>query len=111
MGEVKVAGTEAVVKKARTPRPGECRGRMRRAVAKEFDEIVRGFIEAAKKGSCPHVKLATELVSQPGRRRTKRESSLEELLRKMDSEQVEMEQRQRESEFGVQRPWLRQGEE
>ncbi len=43
-------------------RPSECRSHMRRILAKEFDAIVQGFVEAAKKGSCPHLKLATELL-------------------------------------------------
>ena len=43
-------------------KPSECRSLMRRTLAKEFQAIVDGFIAAAKKGSCPHVKLATELM-------------------------------------------------
>jgi hypothetical protein len=43
-------------------KPSECRSLMRRTLAKEFQAIVDGFISAAKKGSCPHVKLATELM-------------------------------------------------
>jgi len=48
--------------KAKYMRPSECRSHMRRTLAKEFQGIVDGFVEAAKKGSCPHVKLATELL-------------------------------------------------
>ena len=48
--------------KARYMRPSECRSHMRRTLAKECDEIVKGFVAAAKKGSCPHLKLATELL-------------------------------------------------
>ena len=43
-------------------RPSECRSLMRKTLAREYEEIVEGFIAAAKKGSCPHVKLATELL-------------------------------------------------
>ncbi len=43
-------------------RPSECRSHMRRTLAKEFQGIVDGFVAAAKKGSCPHLKLATELL-------------------------------------------------
>jgi hypothetical protein len=43
-------------------RPSECRSHMRRVLAQEFQGIVDGFVAAAKKGSCPHVKLATELL-------------------------------------------------
>ncbi len=49
--------------KAKYMRPSECRSHMRRTLAKEFQGIVDGFVEAAKKGSCPHVKLATELLN------------------------------------------------
>lgn len=52
-------------------RPSECRSHMRRTLAREFQGIVDGFVEAAKKGSCPHVKLATELL-KPIRKGTSR---------------------------------------
>jgi hypothetical protein len=48
--------------KTRSMRPSACRSHMRKTLAKEFEEIVKGFISVAKKGSCPHVKLATELL-------------------------------------------------
>jgi hypothetical protein len=57
--------------KVKYMRPSECRGHMRRTLAKEFQGIVDGFVEAAKKGSCPHVKLATELL-KPIRKGTSR---------------------------------------
>lgn len=60
-------GTAVEKKKALTP--SQCHGHMRRTLAKEFAEIVDGFVKAAKKGSCPHVKLATELL-KPERRPT-----------------------------------------
>jgi len=53
---------ELVGGKAKYLRPNECRNRMRRTLMREFDAIIAGFVEAAKKGSCPHVKLATELL-------------------------------------------------
>jgi hypothetical protein len=43
-------------------RPSQCRSLMRKTLAREYQAIVDGFIAAAKKGSCPHVKLATELM-------------------------------------------------
>jgi len=56
-------GTEAAGKaKVRRMRPNECRNLMRRTLQEEFQGIVDGFIKAAKEGSCPHVKLATELL-------------------------------------------------
>jgi hypothetical protein len=51
-----------VEEKGRYMRPAECRSYMRRTLAKEFEGIVAGFVAAAKQGSCPHLKLATELL-------------------------------------------------
>lgn len=50
--------------------PGQCRAFMRRTLAEEFPGIVDGFVKQAKRGSCQHVKLATELLEP--RRRQKR---------------------------------------
>lgn len=43
-------------------RPSQCRAHMRKVLAEEFRGIVHGFVEEAKRGSCQHVKLATELL-------------------------------------------------
>ncbi len=78
--------TEVQAKKLtpRMMRPAGCRAYMRRRLAKEFPEIVDGFIEEAKKGSCPHVKLATELLRQvrkgTSRRKSEATKMLDELL-------------------------------
>ncbi len=48
-------------------RPAQCRAYMRRALAKNFEGIVKGFIKGAESGSCPHVKLATELLESKPR--------------------------------------------
>ncbi len=62
-GDEGVGEQEAVVEaKVKRLRPSECRSHMRKALAKDFQEIVDGFVAAAKLGSCPHVKLATELL-------------------------------------------------
>ena len=42
--------------------PAGCRAYMRKTLVKEFPKIVQGFVEAAKTGSCPHVKLVAELM-------------------------------------------------
>jgi hypothetical protein len=42
--------------------PAGCRAYMRKTLVKEFPEIVQGFVDAAKTGSCPHVKMVTELM-------------------------------------------------
>ena len=86
---------ELVEGKAKYMRPSECRNRMRRTLAKEFDAIIDGFVEAAKKGSCPHVKLATELL-KPIRKPTSRKkgSATEywEMLQREEREEREKEQ-------------------
>jgi hypothetical protein len=56
-------GAEAGKKGAeRSLTPGQCRTHMRRTLAKEFEKIVEGFVKEAKKGSCPHLRLTTELL-------------------------------------------------
>jgi hypothetical protein len=51
--------------------PAGCRAYLRKSLAKEFPEIVDGFVEAAKSGSIHHVKLVAELM-QPTRKGTTR---------------------------------------
>jgi hypothetical protein len=48
-----------------------CREYMRKTLAKEFPGIMKGFVEAAKTGSVPHLKLVTELL-RPVRKATSR---------------------------------------
>ena len=62
-GSAEVDPVKKVVgEKKKYMRPSECRSLMRKTLAREYEAIVDGFIAAAKKGSCPHVKLATELM-------------------------------------------------
>jgi hypothetical protein len=64
-------------------RPAQCRAYMRRTLAREFPSIVQGFVEGAKKGSCQHVKLATELLEEPARRRVRaQKGTVTQLLEK-----------------------------
>jgi hypothetical protein len=55
-------------------KPAGCRSYLRRRLANVFPAIVDGFVEEAKKGSCVHLKMATELL-QPIRQRTSRKKS------------------------------------
>ena len=72
---------------AETPlRPAQCRAYMRRRLAREFRGIVDGFIKGAKRGSCQHVKLATELVAPPVRTRPKRTGTVQRLLEELEGE-------------------------
>ena len=62
-GAKDVAKDVAVCAKEERPlRPAQCRAYMRKTLAREFRGIVDGFVKSAKKGSCHHVKLATELL-------------------------------------------------
>jgi hypothetical protein len=83
--------------KAKYMRPSECRSHMRRTLAKEFQGIVDGFVEAAKKGSCPHVKLATELL-KPIRKGTSRKKGTAtkywEMLQREEREKEQLKQEQ-----------------
>jgi hypothetical protein len=42
--------------------PAGCRAYMRKTLVKEFPKIVQGFVDKAKTGSCPHLKMVTELM-------------------------------------------------
>lgn len=54
-------------KPPRPMRASQCRTYMRKALVKHFPEIVDGFVEGAKAGSCAHVKLATEFLEPKAR--------------------------------------------
>ncbi|MBW4037528.1 MAG: hypothetical protein HIU91_01400 [Acidobacteria bacterium] len=102
--ETGVVGASVGRKRAKYRRPSQCRHDMRRALAESFDEIMKGFIEEAKTGSCAHVKLATELLKSPRKPRAqKKGSSVEKLMQKLDWEKLEREQAERERKFGAQR--------
>ena len=62
-------------KREKPLRPGQCRAHMRKVLAAEFTEIVKGFVEQAKSGSCQHVKLATELLESKRRPASKTQKS------------------------------------
>lgn len=77
-------------------RPGECRSHMRRTLAKEFQGIVDGFVEAAKKGSCPHVKLATDLLKPIRKGPSRKKGSVTRYLEQLEREKIERERLQKE---------------
>lgn len=63
-------------------RPAQCRPFMRKHLAEAFPKIVQGFVNEAEKGSCTHVKLATELL-EPKRKATtnwSRKNSVREVM-------------------------------
>ncbi|MGA7156008.1 MAG: hypothetical protein WBY53_04135 [Acidobacteriaceae bacterium] len=86
-------------------RPSECRAHMRRTLAREFQAIVDGFVEAAKKGSCPHVKLATELLkpvrSAPSRKKGTATYLVEKYERRVEERRRLREERLREEQMNA----------
>ncbi|WP_158787106.1 hypothetical protein [Granulicella sp. L46] len=87
---------ELVEGKAKYLRPSECRNRMRRTLTKEFDAIIEGFVEAAKKGSCPHVKLATELLKPTRTGPSRKKGTATKYWEMLQREEREREQLQNE---------------
>ena len=53
---------------------------------REFRGIVQGFVEGAKSGSCQHVKLATELVRTPERKRVSGRGQVQRLVEQLERE-------------------------
>jgi hypothetical protein len=82
--------------KAKHMRPSECRSHMRRTLAKEFQGIVDGFVEAAKRGSCPHVKLATELLKPIRKGPSRKKGTATRFWEQLEKEQREKERLQKE---------------
>ena len=76
--------------KAGTPlKPSACRSYMRKELAKNFKAIVKGFVDEAKTGSCPHVKLTNELLEgAPGKKVSRRKGSAELMLEKWTGKAV-----------------------
>ena len=65
-GQVEATGSEETRRqRVKAPRPSQCRAKMRRALTEEFEEIVKGFVAEAKRGSAAHVRLANELLQTP----------------------------------------------
>ena len=85
------AGKQLTKAEKRLMAPAGCRAYMRRTLATEFPAIVQGFVKAAKTGSCPHVKLATELL-RPIRKGTPRKKSTgTRLIALLEKERLERE--------------------
>ncbi|MES2391321.1 MAG: hypothetical protein V4555_06760 [Acidobacteriota bacterium] len=59
---------------------------MRRALAEEFEDIVKGFVAEAKRGSAAHVRLANELLETPVKRKKTTEGTAARLLREWDQD-------------------------
>jgi hypothetical protein len=48
-------------------RPAQCRTHLRKTVAAAYRDIVKGFVDQAKSGSCQHLKMATDVVESAKR--------------------------------------------
>jgi hypothetical protein len=58
-------------------KPHQCRNHLRKTVAAAFRDIVAGFVNEAKSGSCQHLKTATEVVESTKRvRKSARQKSV-----------------------------------
>jgi hypothetical protein len=53
---------------------------MRDELAAAYRDIVKGFVEGAKSGSCAHVKLAGELLEEPEKKPRRTTSSASRLM-------------------------------
>lgn len=72
-------------------RPGQSGEYIRKTLSHHLPEILRGLIDGARHGSCPHVKLATDLL-QPAQKPVKRKThTLSRLLRKYQQEEKRVE--------------------
>jgi len=62
-------------------RPHQCQRHLRLTVAAAYRDIVAGFVDEAKAGSCQHLKMATEVVASKKRvRAAKRVKGPSELM-------------------------------
>jgi hypothetical protein len=82
----------------RTPAPSGCRGYLRQSLAKEFPEIVDGFVKAAKSGSVRHVKLVNELLQPTRKEATRVKGPAARFFEKLEQEKNEKERLAAEKE-------------
>lgn len=57
-------------------RPRQCRGYLRRELARSFRKIVGGFVAQAESGSVQHLKLATEMLREAPEPKRKKGSAV-----------------------------------
>lgn len=72
-------------KKQRTA--SACRRMLRERLTEEYDEILGAFVEAAKKGSAAHMKLATELLNRKGSAAGRQRGSATRMLRELERDE------------------------
>ena len=96
-GDGRFAG-DLPAKQRRLLYPAGCREHLRKALAREFEEIAEGFVKAAKSGSVQHLKLATELLKPNRKGTTRRQSTAARILKEWAEEQKAKEQAVNSSE-------------
>jgi len=89
-GDGRFAG-DLPAKQRRLLYPAGCREHLRKALAKEFEEITAGFVKAAKSGSVQHVKLATELLKPNRKGTTRKQSTAARILKEWAEEKKKAE--------------------
>jgi hypothetical protein len=97
-GDGQYAG-DLPAKQRRLLYPAGCREHLRKALAREFEEIAAGFVKAAKSGSVQHVKLATELLKPNRKGTTRKPSTVARILKEWAEEKRR--QASQENEDGV----------
>jgi hypothetical protein len=75
---------EAIVSSRKPPTTAAgCRNYIRGELTEGFPQIVQGFVKAAKSGSVPHVKLATEILQTAAPKKPRRSPAMAALMRRM----------------------------
>jgi hypothetical protein len=74
----------AIEKIDRPLRPSECQKYLKRAVTRDFREIVKGFLEQARSGSCAHMKYAAEIVEPEKTPEPEQTGTMTKLLEELD---------------------------
>lgn len=68
-------------------KPSQCGVWMRRTLADNFPDVVREFLEKMPAESCGHLKLVTELLKQPEKKRRRRTTSVGDLLKRLQKDE------------------------
>lgn len=70
-------------KKQRALETKQCQRHLERRLRAEFRQIVEGFMEQAKQGSCAHMRLATELLEEARKADLEKKGTVHRLLEEM----------------------------
>jgi hypothetical protein len=90
-GQLEMASRLIGEVKGQPMQPGQCGEHLRKKLAEEFEAIVQGFVEEAKKGGCQHVKLVTELLKDVEPSQPKKKGPATRFLEEWERERPERE--------------------